>query len=476
MLPQNKYLFFLGIFLFMFALKPSIVSGQNLYLNSNPSSDSFVVQDMVIKGNKKTKSFIFEKELPFKIGAKLAFKDSNYYDTLIKNQLFNTGLFLVTESHFKKIKDSFYAIEIDVKERWFLFPLPYLNYIDRNLNTFLFQNNANLSRLNYGIKLTFNNVTGRNDKLFLWLITGYNQQVAFRYQLPIIHKNTNWGFTFSYRFNLQKQINLNTFNNQQFFFETPNNVLQTQLLSLALHKRQSTFSTHSIRAIYSANHINDSAFFTNTKYFPNYTSEYNFLEFQHQYQWTKLDYAPFPKEGFSINFLSALRLSPANIPLFRLELQGLWAYKMSSKTSFTTKLWSTIKIFANDAFITRNLIGYEDNYPRGLDYYVIDGLRGFTLRNTFIFTLKNYRFKKPMIHPKKLKTLDFQLSGHVLLDGGYSQNEFQYYSNNSLQNQFLYTTGIGIDLISIYDFVMNVDYCINQFGEKGVFLRIFLGF
>ncbi|MCX8472859.1 MAG: hypothetical protein ORN85_04335 [Sediminibacterium sp.] len=475
MLRQNKYLILLGIILLMFICSLHKVVGQQTNITSQLSTDSFEIQDIIVRGNIRTKKYIFEKELPFKIGSKIAYHDSSYYDTLIKNQLFNTGLFLTTHSHFKKIKDSFYIAEINVKERWFLFPLPYVNYIDRNLSTFLFQNNANLTRLNYGIKLTFNNITGRNDKLFLWLITGYNQQVAFRYHLPIIHKNTNWGVSLAYRFNFQKQINLNTFNNQQYFFETSNPVLKTQLFTISAHKRQSIFSTHSFKAIYSTNLISDSAFLTNSSYFPNYKNEYNYIEFQHQYNWTKLDYAPFPKKGFSFNFLSVLRLSPDNIPLIRLELQSLWAHKISAKTSITTSLWSTIKIFANDAFITRNLIGYEDNQPRGLDYYVIDGLRGFTVKNTFIFNIKKISFKKPMIHPKKLPSLDFQLSGHILLDGGYSQNEFQY-NNNNLQNKFLYTTGIGLDVVTIYDFVMNIDYCINQLGEKGVFLRILLGF
>jgi hypothetical protein len=35
----------------------------------------------------------------------------------------------------------------------------------------------------------------------------------------------------------------------------------------------------------------------------------------------------------------------------------------------------------------------------------------------------------------------------------------------------LRTAGIGIDLISIYDFVLNIEYSINQLGDKGLYLR-----
>jgi len=42
---------------------------------------------------------------------------------------------------------------------------------------------------------------------------------------------------------------------------------------------------------------------------------------------------------------------------------------------------------------------------------------------------------------------------------------------NPLANSLLRTAGIGVDLISIYDFVLNVEYSINQLGDKGLYLH-----
>jgi hypothetical protein len=42
---------------------------------------------------------------------------------------------------------------------------------------------------------------------------------------------------------------------------------------------------------------------------------------------------------------------------------------------------------------------------------------------------------------------------------------------NKLSNTLLRTAGIGVDIISIYDFVLKVDYSVNQLGDKGLYLQ-----
>ena len=42
---------------------------------------------------------------------------------------------------------------------------------------------------------------------------------------------------------------------------------------------------------------------------------------------------------------------------------------------------------------------------------------------------------------------------------------------NKLSNTLLRTAGIGVDIISIYDFVFKIDYSVNQLGDKGLYLH-----
>jgi hypothetical protein len=36
----------------------------------------------------------------------------------------------------------------------------------------------------------------------------------------------------------------------------------------------------------------------------------------------------------------------------------------------------------------------------------------------------------------------------------------------------LYTAGLGVDVVTFYDFIIRVDYSFNQLGENGLFLHI----
>ena len=67
---------------------------------------------------------------------------------------------------------------IEVKERWYIFPVPYFKVVDRNWNVWIKEYNASLDRVNIGMKVTHSNVTGINDKLNLWVIGGYTQQLS----------------------------------------------------------------------------------------------------------------------------------------------------------------------------------------------------------------------------------------------------------------------------------------------------------
>ena len=42
---------------------------------------------------------------------------------------------------------------------------------------------------------------------------------------------------------------------------------------------------------------------------------------------------------------------------------------------------------------------------------------------------------------------------------------------NMLNNKMLYTGGIGLDIISIYDVVLRVEYSFNQLNQSGLFVR-----
>src|SRR5690349_20584045 len=109
----------------------SLVAPEYAYNNSSRSiiasdynnnySTPFVVGEIIIEGNKRTKPYIIQRELPFKPG------DSIYLPDLVKGfeisrqQLINTTLFNEVIISLKAFRGYVVDILIQVKERWYIF-------------------------------------------------------------------------------------------------------------------------------------------------------------------------------------------------------------------------------------------------------------------------------------------------------------------------------------------------------------------
>jgi hypothetical protein len=88
----------------------------------------------------------------------------------------------------------------------------------------------------------------------------------------------------------------------------------------------------------------------------------------------------------------------------------------------------------------------------------------------YTLSKKVVSFRIPM--PFKIKAVPYipiSVFAKTYTDIGYSYIPNQY--NTRLNNRFLYTGGFGIDILTLYDIAIKVEYSFNQLGEKGLFLH-----
>jgi outer membrane protein assembly factor BamA len=181
------------------------------------------IRNVVITGNKITKKYIIEREIPVKKDQTYSISDILSNLQLARQNLMNTALFVdVTVDFTNWVNDSL-DIVADVKERWYWFPIPYFKPIDRNLNVWIDEYHASLERVNYGLKFSGNNVSGRNDKVNFFLISGYTRQIALSYSQPYADKALKKGFFLNVAYAKYHEVNYATeFNKQQFFKDDVN--------------------------------------------------------------------------------------------------------------------------------------------------------------------------------------------------------------------------------------------------------------
>jgi hypothetical protein len=118
-------------------------------------------------------------------------------------------------------------------------------------------------------------------------------------------------------------------------------------------------------------------------------------------------------------------------------------------------------------------LGYGEYYLRGLENYVVDGVASFLA--TYTLRKKICSFKVPFpIKNKIVPFVPFAIFAKTYADAGYV---FQNASlPTQLGNRMLYSGGIGLDILTLYDLNFRVEYSFNQLGEKGLFLHAKGGF
>ena len=435
----------------------------------------FVVGNIYIKGNKITKPYIIKRELSFKTG------DSIYLPELVKafemahDRLVNTLLFTEVIVFLKGFRGYQVDVEIDVRERWYILPLPYFRPVDRNLSVWQ-ESGFSLSRVNYGLKYLQNNFSGRNDNMTLWLITGYSRQAEIAYDQPYADRTLKHGFGFSYTYSANKEFNVATKNNQQYFINADTlanagKYLSTQsTLTLKYYFRPALKTKHLFKFNLVDIKLDSNINAFNPDYFRSGRREILFPELYYQLDYQNVDYIAYPLKGFMANATLLRRGFNAEMNLWQLNVQTNESVKLANKTYFNAQNMIASKWPLDQPFYNQKMFGYGNFYLRGLEKYVIDGEAGFAARNTLLRELFN--FSMPANIPfLGLYRIPFRVMAKTYFDMGYVYNNNPDPSN-TLAKRMLYTGGVGLDVVTTYDFVFRVEYSFNQLGEKGLFLHI----
>jgi hypothetical protein len=154
--------------------------------------------------------------------------------------------------------------------------------------------------------------------------------------------------------------------------------------------------------------------------------------------------------------------------MWQLGAKYNYSKPLGRKWYFNSHAQGILRVPFDQPFYNSKLFGYNDFYLRGLEKYVIDGVAGIVSRQTIRKEL--FKFNIPtFISSATHDRIPFRFYAKAYTDVGYSHNKI--FTQNSLTNRMLYTTGFGIDVVTFYDFVFRFDYSFNQLGQNGLFLH-----
>ena len=460
----------------MFKIIASIFLSTLFFIGIQSKANAqYRISQIEIEGNAKTKAYIILRELPYQVGS-IVIKDSlSLYNTLAKEQLINTSLFNDVNITTSIMDSTSVKIKINLSERWYFFPLPYFRWVDRNFSEWWNEQHHSLDRVNYGINLRQSNATGNNDRLTLGLITGYTHQAVVKYQFPFIDKKLRFGMGLGWQYFTQKELNTATNFDKQVFTKTIGDIQTGHRTNVNFFYRPNLFERLTVQLGYGNSTISDSALLVQPNYFPNHNKSFSYGDVGVNFSKTKFDYNAYPTQGNSIDFGIFQRFSNgANLSSF--SLREVYAHRINRNNFYLIESSSVGKLMTNQNYLDSRLMGYGNMQMSGLEYYIIDGNAGTIAKAEWHHLLGSYTLPKKTGFAladkinKHLPDIKYRFWIKAFTNLGYAYSEHPV-NNSKLSNTLLRTAGVGLDIISVYDLVIKIDYSVNQLGDKGVYLH-----
>lgn len=449
------------------------------------SAEKICIKNLVVTGTKKTKVYIVYREIQFRKGDSILLSD--LYEELkqARIQIYNTTLFNEVTFEVKALDAGNIAVHVRVLERWYMYPVPQFKWVDRNFNEWYKTYKASLSRVNYGIKFVHYNLSGRRDQLRIYFINGYTKNISFSYTAPYSNKKLTEGFTIGGGYLQKRELSIKTNSNDSLLFYPSDSAVKAKAgfvykswyVNAGYTIRRGFFTKHIFGAAYTYIKIADSVI--DKRYNPNYfkdsVTSKGVFDLTYRLQYANVDNGSYPLKGKTA-YVSLQKRGlgfTGGINMFMIEASWNRYYDLGKKWYGIAQFIGSVKLPFDQAYINQRGLGYGENYLRGLEYYVIDGVATALVKSTI--KKKIVSFDIPFrLFPKVFTKIPFTFFAKSYADVGYSFTKKKY--DTYLNNRLLYSGGFGIDILTLYDINLRFEYSFNQLGKNGLFLHNQSGF
>ena len=447
-----------------------------------PGCDSIEVRYIVLTGNRITKRHIVLRELAYKEGDKLSNQDTADLFYTGRNRVFNTRLFVTVTQRVIPLQTVQMGcplpvlVELELRERFYLFPFPILELADRSINEWIYNHGADIRRINYGIRIEANNLRGRNETLKLVGQWGFTRKLELSYNFPYLSKRLKEGLALDASYATNRQIAAKSEGNKQFFIQNPaaGPLYERFRTGAEFSYRPLYWITHRVGVGYTWNSISDEVAKVAPDYFGDGRKTQKFFGARYSFTYDRRDIRQYPLKGFFGN-LTAERFGLASN-----DDVGIWS--ATADVGQFTRLggpWflangavGTVSTPGRQPYSQARFLGFGQNFVRGYEKYVMESPVNLVVKNTL-----RYRLFQKVAHLRGMPLPQFStipiaiyLKGYA--DAGYARNPFPRPENTRLLNTTLVGYGMGVDFVTYYDYVLRFEYSFNRQGEHSLFFHV----
>ena len=432
-----------------------------------PAQQRVCIDSIIFEGNHRTQASFMERELNFAPGQCVPADSLPQLLKVAEQRLFNTQLFnQATADTF--ITNGRYGVRFTVKERFPIFPKPNLEFADRNFNVWWTEQHRKLNRLNVGLTLQHNNVNGRRDILSVGAQVGYTQKFLLSYERPFIDARKQHGLGGSIQYLQNLEISYITDSNKLRFarFET-RPALRLAEAAIWYTYRPQFATRHDLKNTLQRYSLHDSiATQLNPAYLGNGRTSATVLNLEYRMEHNKVDNWNYPLKGYRFIGIAAYQQMMKGPGMPSLHLQYDYYYNPLPKWYLSSISRARMAFNTDVPYIFQRNMGYDYDVMRGYEYFVMDGSFFALTRANIKRTLIDRNIKLPI---KYFQVVPVRVYAKIFGDAGYTYRKDA--GNQYLNNKFLYSYGIGLDIVTLYDIKIRLEYAFNREGLKDLYIH-----
>ncbi|PDH41413.1 MAG: hypothetical protein CND83_03585 [Rhodothermaeota bacterium MED-G19] len=459
-------LFYILIILFQINVYSSFGINDTLpnvnHIELDPKTNFYFISKIKIEGNKKTKKNIIIRELSINEGDKL--NKSKILEIIEeeKRKLINTDLFNEVDLKIKIIDNNEIEIQIILIESLYVLPSIIFELSDRNFNDWWENFNHDLSRINYGAGLLHYNLSGRADEFEFSFRGGFIREVYSSYYIPYISKKQKGGLELSFNLIDYDHLNYGITNHVPIFYKSKNSLKKEITTSIEYSHRESFYNYHYFIIEHNNFKINDTLKTLNDRYYLD-KNMINSINVRYEFDRDFRDIKNYPLNGFRLN----IQIKKNGLGIF--DDINKWKAKIyySKYQSLKNKTYFSFNISSLYSSENQPFLLYESlDKIRGFEKYLINGYSYLTYRNTLkrnIFSKTYSRDNEKFV--KRIKNIPLSLYFKIFYDSGYVWEYKNQNNNNFLNNKYIYSYGIGLDLVTIKNISFSSELSRNSLNE-----------
>ena len=433
------------------------------------------ISNIYILGNKKTKDRIILREMSLKKGTSAFLNEIEKSIESDKINIVNTNLFNSVSIEILKETDNTINLFIKVNERWYFWPAPLIEIADRNLMDWLVNRDGDANRFNYGLRLNHLNVGGQNRILKINGKIGFETNLYFNYSIPFIDNSQKNGLGFTYSYSELYNVAFVTKDHISQFFNANEKNKNATLVAIEYTYRPSFYNFHRVKLNYQNSEVSDTIISLNPNYHFNGEKQQQYFGLSYSFTSDHRNNKRFATKGH----------------IFMLDIEKIGLGNQNNFNRFSVGLkFNNYYTFSKDFFLANGILGLHTS-PSNQPYYNYEGIgyeeilvRGFELdliEGSSFLLQKNSIRKKIFDHSKDIGNLmplsqfvQFRMAAYFkfFADFAWVDNYPNYEISNRLTNQLLYSFGVGLDLVAMYDMVLRLEYSHNSENERNFALNI----